>query len=234
MTIDVCLSPEAIHLFNLKGKIVVVTDIFRATSTMTTALANGVKSVIPVSNLEDCNQFEGEKYIKAAERGGKIVEGFEFGNSPFDYMNEKIKGKTLIMTTTNGTKALNLSKEADAVLIGSFLNLTSTVNYLKAQNKDIIVFCAGWKGRYSLEDSLYAGAVVNCLLDSFEMDSDSAFSTGLMFKQAEEEGLLKFASNANHFKRLSSFSNHKDIEFCMKFDVYDLVGKMEGDNIIKV
>ena len=94
-SIDVCLSPETIHLFDLKGKIVVVTDIFRATSTMTTALAHGIESIIPVSKLEDCEQYQGAEYIKAAERGGQKVEGFDFGNSPFDYVSSETKGKTL-------------------------------------------------------------------------------------------------------------------------------------------
>lgn len=231
--IDICLSPETIHLFDLKGKIVVVTDIFRATSTMVTALAHGIERVIPVTNLEEVADLEGEHYIKAAERGGKKVDGFEYGNSPFDYMGKETDGKTLIMTTTNGTKALNLSQEADEVLIGAFLNLEATVEYLKSKNKSIIIFCAGWKGKFSLEDTLYAGALAEHFYTE-NTNSDSAFSAIHLYKTAQKEGLLEFIKNANHYRRLTGFNNQKDVEFCMQLNQYDLVGKMEGNQINSV
>ncbi len=229
--IDVCLTPETIHLFDLEGKIAVVTDIFRATSTMTAALANGVKSVIPVSELEQCENYIGTDYIKAAERGGKKVEGFIYGNSPFDYGKDDVKNKVLVMTTTNGTRALNLSKSADEILIGSFLNLKSTMDWLKQTNKDIVVVCAGWKGRFSLEDTLYAGAVVHALSSEFESTSDAAFISNMLYEKALETNLSDYVSNAAHFKRLNSFSNHKDVEYCMKNDEFTFVaGVTNRDN----
>ncbi len=230
--VDICLTPKTIDLFDLTGKVVVVVDIFRATSTMTAALSNGVAKVIPVSDLDHCNSFQGNEYIKAAERGGKKVEGFHYGNSPFDYEGEDVKGKTLVMTTTNGTKALNLSKDADQVLIGSFLNASSTLNYLKKVGKDVLIFCAGWKGRFSLEDTLYAGYLAELLLGAgFEHNSDSVFVSIGMSNSAKIQGWEDYSANAAHYRRLNSFRNHEDIKFCMKMDQYDLVAGLVDDSI---
>jgi 2-phosphosulfolactate phosphatase len=126
--ISVCLSPELIHLFNLEDKTVVVVDILRATSTMTTAFAFGIDKVKPMDDLEKCRNLKDHGYVIAAERGGQMVEGFDYGNSPFSYMNPELKGKKIAFTTTNGTLAIHKSMEASHILIGSFLNLKAVVN----------------------------------------------------------------------------------------------------------
>ena len=230
--IDVCFTPEVVNLFDFKNKNVVVIDIFRATTTMVAGLASGLESIIPVSQLKECLEYpESKNIIKAAERGGKKVEGFSYGNSPFDYIDGDVKGKTLIMTTTNGTRAINLSKEASNVLIGSFLNISTICGFLIKDGKDVVVFCAGWKGRYNLEDSLFAGAVIHRLQNKFEFDSDGALSTCLLYEKAKFDGFLDFLKNSSHFKRLSSFSNHKDIELALEFDKFNILPKLNGDEI---
>ncbi|MEQ8573117.1 MAG: 2-phosphosulfolactate phosphatase, partial [Fulvivirga sp.] len=102
-TVDVCLSPDLIHLYDVSDKVVVVVDILRATSCMTAGLANGVKSITPFENLEQCQAMKHQGYLIAGERNGQKVDGFDLGNSPFDYMDEKVKGKKVAVTTTNGT-----------------------------------------------------------------------------------------------------------------------------------
>ena len=231
--IDICLTPEMVRLFDFKNKNVVVIDIFRATTTMVAGLANGLSKIIPVSKLEDCQSYpNSENIIKAAERGGKKVEGFQFGNSPFDYIeNPNIKDKTLIMTTTNGTRCINLSKEASNVLIGSFLNITSICDFLIKDKKDVILFCAGWQGHFNLEDTLFAGAVIDQLKNSFDSNSDGVISTEILYQKAKEEGIHNLLKKSSHYKRLSGFSNHKDIELALKNDIYNVLPVLKENGI---
>ena len=233
-TIDICFTPEVVNLFDFKDKNVVVIDIFRATTTMVTGLANGLANIIPVSQLEECVAYpETSNVIKAAERGGQKVEGFTFGNSPFDYIdNPDAKDKTLIMTTTNGTRAIDLSREASNVLIGSFLNISAVCDFLVEDGKDVVMFCAGWKGRYNLEDSLFAGAVIHRLQKLFSSDSDGVLSACLLYEKAKFEGFQKFLKNSSHYKRLSGFNNHKDIEFALELDVYNVLPILKGNELV--
>ena len=145
-SISVCLSPNLINLFELKGNTVVVVDILRATSCITTALGCGIKSIKPVSNLEECLALGNEGYITAGERNGKKVDGFDLGNSPFGFMDEKLQGKKIAFTTTNGTQAINLSERADLVIAGSFLNIAAIKDFLYNQASNVTIVCAGWKG----------------------------------------------------------------------------------------
>lgn len=236
MNIDVCFTPEVVNLFDFKEKNVVVIDIFRATTTMVASLANGVKNIIPVSQLEECIAYpEADHVIKAAERGGKKVDGFLFGNSPFDYIDKpEAKDKTLIMTTTNGTRAIDLSKEASNVIIGSFLNISAICDFLIEDKKDVIMFCAGWKGRYNLEDSLFAGAIIHRLQNYFSFDSDGALSSLLLYQKAKFDGFHTFLKNSSHYKRLSGFSNHKDIELALEFDKYAILPMLNKEGAIEI
>jgi len=169
--LDVCLSPALLHLHDIRENIVVVIDIFRATSSMCYGLANGAEAIIPVASVEACRSYADTDYLLAAERNGEVVLGFDFGNSPFSYTAEKVAGKTIVLTTTNGTHAINESREAKKVVIGSFLNLGALSTWLKTQPHDVLLLCAGWKNKVNLEDSLFAGAVAYHLQnDSFKLD----------------------------------------------------------------
>src|ERR1700754_3309113 len=161
----VCLTPALLPLYNVAEYIVVVIDIFRATSSICYGIENGAEAIIPVSQVEECSAYreKGLDYLLAAERDGKVVNGFDFGNSPFSYTKEKVSGKTVVLTTTNGTHALHLSRKAKKIVIGSFLNLTALCDWLKTQNDNILLVCAGWKNNFNLEDTLFSGAVVEQL-----------------------------------------------------------------------
>lgn len=229
--IDVCLSPKLIDLYDLEGKIVVVVDILRATSVMTTAFAHGAKAIIPVEQLDEAKTYlNKEGYICAAERGGVQIEGFPLDNSPFNYMNGAVQGATVVITTTNGTVAIEKSKRADQILIGSFLNLSSVAEYIQSQNKDVVVHCAGWKGKTNMEDTLYAGALVEKLKDTHELACDTPHMA-LKYWESVKNGLKNTVTNSAHAKRLNKLNVIKDIAFCVSIDEYDVVPKMEGDRL---
>jgi len=232
-TIDVCLSPDLIHIYDFEGKVAVVTDILRATSCMTTAIAHGVKEIIPVETLEECLDYGEQGFLTAAERNGQKLEGFNFGNSPYSYMDENLKGKSVAVTTTNGTRAIELAKDrADEVVVGSFLNLSAVAEYVKSIDKDVVIVCAGWKGRVNLEDSLYAGALVNKLKKEYSLELDAA-KMSLALYDAAKEDMMSFLEGCNHIKRLQKLNIQKDIEFCLKVDEYDVVPLLEGKSLVK-
>jgi 2-phosphosulfolactate phosphatase len=213
-------SPALINLYDVSNSIVVIIDVLRATSTISTALYNGAKAVIPVETVSRCidisKQIQG---ITAGERDGKIAEGLEYGNSPFEYPRHFIEGKTLVLTTTNGTKLLHmaLDKGARQIITGSFPNLDAVCNYLLAQNLPVILGCAAWKDRVNIEDMLFAGAVIDKVKDSFTINCDSSQVAETMYLAAKDDlyGFMK-AKNASHYHRLSNYGLEKDIRYCLE------------------
>ncbi|TAH27701.1 MAG: 2-phosphosulfolactate phosphatase [Cytophagales bacterium] len=231
--IDVCLSPKLIQEYGIKGKIVVVVDILRATSCMVTALANGAQSIIPVATVEECSAYKGdEKCLKAAERDGKKVEGFELGNSPYSYLDPYIDGSSIVITTTNGTLAIQLSTEADEILIGAFLNISALAQYLLTQEKDVLIVCAGWKNKMNLEDTIFAGALVQLIESKFSSTNDSTVAARVLHEIAKID-LFKFITgHSSHYKRLQSLHLDKDIKYCLQFDIYSIIPKMYGHQML--
>lgn len=220
--LDVCLTPELLHLHPVEGKTVVVVDVLRATTCMTTAIAYGIKEIIPVLTVEECQAHKDKGCLAAAERNGEMLEGFDYGNSPFSYMSEEIKGKSLAITTTNGTIAIKNSEAAKEIVIGSFLNITAVKNYLIGLEGDVLILCAGWKGRVNLEDTLFAGMLVELLWNDFKVDHDGSLVAHSIYVNAGKDK-LKFLQGCSHFRRLSRLNIQKDIEFCLEEDVYDVV-----------
>ncbi|MCH7400961.1 2-phosphosulfolactate phosphatase [Belliella kenyensis] len=230
--IEVCFSPELIHLHDINDKIVVVVDIFRATSTMITALGNGVSSITPVADLETCRSMKAEGYLIAGERNGQPADGFLLGNSPLAYLDNAFAGQKIAMTTTNGTLAIEKSKSgAKAILIGAFINLSATAQYLKTQNADILIHCAGWKGKFNLEDSLYAGALVSTLAQDFSISCDGAIAMKSLY-ETTKTNLPGFLAQASHAKRLQNHNIEADIDFCLQLDQYMIIGKLIGQELV--
>jgi len=230
--IEVCLTPELIHLYDLTDKIVVVVDIFRATTTMVTALANGVESILPLAGLEECRAQAENGYVIAGERNGLIADGFTLGNSPLSYLNGAFRGKKIAMTTTNGTLTIEKSKDGSSeILIGAFINLKATIEYLKNKDKDILIHCAGWKGKFNLEDSLYAGALVEALSSTFIYECDGAIATRSLYLQHRED-IFGFLQQASHAKRLQNHNIEADIDFCLDMDVYNVVIAFENNALV--
>ena len=216
------LSPALLHLFDVSNSIVVIIDVLRATSTIATAIHNGAKSVIPVDSVSRCmeigRQIEG---ITAGERDGQIAEGLEYGNSPFEYPREFIEGKTLVLTTTNGTRLLHmaLEKGAKESITGSFPNLSAVCDHLVEMKQDVILGCAAWKDRINLEDTLFAGAVISRVREHFSINCDSSNMAEAMYEKGKKDlfGFMK-KSNASHYHRLMNFGLEEDIRYCLAAD----------------
>lgn len=230
-TIDVCLSPDLMHLYPVSDRVVVVVDILRATSCMVTALAHGVKSIRPFANLEECRAMKAQGYFTAGERNGEKVDGFDFGNSPFEYMNENLRGQKIAFTTTNGTQAIAKSQGAKQIIIGSFLNLSAVGEYLKNGNDNVLVVCAAWKGKVNLEDTLFAGALVERLKDHIKPDCDAPLAAQRLYNLAKKD-LVDFLKDSSHVKRLNRLHIHKDIAFCVTPDQCSIVPKLVDGELI--
>jgi 2-phosphosulfolactate phosphatase len=231
--IEVCLSPALLDLYGVENKVVVVVDILRATSCMTTGLAHGLKSIIPVASLDECFSLRSQGFIAAAERDGKMADGFDLGNSPFSYMDKSLVGKSVAMTTTNGTQAISKSLKAEEIIIGSFLNKSAVIKYLLEQPNDVLVLCAGWKGQVNLEDTLFAGALVEGVGKKFASENDSAMAAYTLYEAAKGD-LLKFLSNSSHVRRLRKLNIIKDIEFCLQSDVYSVIPVLKKGELVKM
>src|ERR1700712_5382170 len=233
--LEVCLTPALIPLYKIEDYIVVIIDIFRATTSICYGIENGAKAIIPVSQVEECAAYQDKNhdYLVAAERDGEIVAGFDFGNSPFSYTKEKVAGKTIVLTTTNGTHALHLSRKAKKIVIGSFLNLTSLCNCLKVQNESILLVCSGWKGNFNLEDTLFAGAVVEQLKEAdFKLD-DAAIAANDLF-QIGKHDINQYLKKTSHGERLKKLGIEKDIEFCLQVDLTTAIPVLDGERLVKL
>ena len=231
------LSPALLNLYDVSSSIVVIIDVLRATSTIATALHNGAKAIIPVDSVTECirlgKQIEG---ITAGERDGLIAEGLSYGNSPFEYPAAFIGGKTLVLTTTNGTKLLHmaLDKGAKEIVTGSFPNLSAVCDYLVAMKMPVILGCAAWKDRVNIEDTLFAGAVISRIKDHFHINCDSSQMAETMYNDAKED-LYEFmkSKNASHYHRLSRFGLEKDIRYCLTVDVANILCLYKEGKLIK-
>jgi 2-phosphosulfolactate phosphatase len=200
---------------------------------MVTALAHGVQSIRPFADLEACRAMKAQGYFTAGERNGEKVEGFDFGNSPFEYMIEKLKGQRIAFTTTNGTQAIAKSQGAKEIIIGSFLNLTAVTEYLKRGNDSVLVVCAAWKGKVNLEDTLFAGALVENLKDHIEPDCDAPLAAQRLYNLAKKN-MADFLKDSSHVKRLNRLNIHKDITFCVTPDQYPVVPRLVDDELILI
>jgi 2-phosphosulfolactate phosphatase len=222
-SLEICFSPDLLHLYTLENKKVVVADILRATSCMVTGLACGVKSFTPYADLEECRQMRQKGYLIAAERDGQTIDGFDLGNSPFSYMSDEVAGKKVAFTTTNGTQAIQKSGKGE-ILIGSFLNLQAVTDFLNASGEDVVVVCAGWKGRFNLEDTLFAGALSMNLVN-YSINDDAALAAKYLYS-ISKNNLFQFLSNSSHFSRLKKLNIQKDIEFCLSLNQYSNLPKV--------
>ena len=218
-SISVCLSPRLADIHDFRDKIGIVVDILRATTTISTALEYGAIAIRPVETLDECKYWQSKGYLGAAERGGKKVEGFEYGNSPFDYINKDISGEKIALTTTNGTKTIHAVKTADMVLMGSFSNISALSEVLMDKKKDIIIVCAGWNDEINLEDTLFAGALIDGLMDSFDVSADPAILAYNLFLNGKDD-MFQFLKKSSHVTRLLNFGLKKDIYFCLEQDKY--------------
>jgi 2-phosphosulfolactate phosphatase len=231
-----CLSPALLNLYEVHNSIVVIIDVLRATSTIATALYNGAKSVIPVDSVSRCIEIGKQiDAITAGERDGMIAEGLKYGNSPFDYPREFVEGKTLVLTTTNGTRLLHmaLDKGAKEIITGSFPNLSAVCNHLIAAKQNVILGCAAWKDKVNIEDTLFAGAVISAIGDQFSINCDSSHMAETMYEKAKKDlfGFMK-KNDASHYHRLMNFGLEGDIRYCLASDGANVLPIYEDGKLV--
>jgi 2-phosphosulfolactate phosphatase len=233
--IEVCFTPREYNYFKDQFEIVVVIDVLRATSAICTAFQHGVKAIIPVPTVEEAWDYKLKGYYAGAERKGKIVEGFDFGNSPFAYMREDFIGKEIVLTTTNGTKSLDVAKNAETVVVGSFLNLEALSNWLSNQNKNVLCLCSGWQDNFNLEDTICAGAICHFLISSGKYTSieDSSIAAKYLFLSAKEN-FLGYLKSSSHRRRLKNLNLNKDIKFCLTPNQTDVIPILKNGKLVKL
>lgn len=232
--VQVCYTPLQYPLFRNDEDIVVVIDILRATSAMVTAIAHGAAGVIPVAKVEAARALAGKGYILAAERDGRVVEGFDYGNSPFSFMGDSIRGKTLVLSTTNGTQAIEAARNAHALIVGAFTNLSAVCEWLSRQGRGVLLLCAGWKNKFNLEDSIFAGAVAQKLLEQgYKTDCDSTRASVHLWNLSKHD-LNGFLEDSSHRNRLGRLELKKDIAYCLQTDISDAIPVLKNDILVKL
>jgi len=231
--IEVCFSPALIDYYDIAAKNVVLIDILRATSTICTAFAYGVKEIIPVASEADAQEYKNKGFIVAGERDGQVLSFADFGNSPFNFMNGDIKGKSIAYCTTNGTKAIFSAKQALHLVIGSYLNFSAVIKFLEADDHDVLMLCSGWKNKFNIEDTLFAGAVCDRLITAghFQAGGDAAIVSADLWNYAKND-LLAYIDKSDHRKRLKNLGLDDVIEYCHTFDKTDKLPILKGNSII--
>jgi len=221
--LDICFSPELLPLYDLRSQVAVIVDILRASSTIVTALGEGVTHVFPVASLEECAAY-GQQHgcLTAAERDGLPAPGFDLGNSPFGFLDavRPVRGRALAISTTNGTAALRRSLAAAEVVVGSFLNLAVVADFARQQQRDVLVVCAGWKGQFCLEDTVFGGALAERLSADFDVCSSDAALAALHLWEQGQADLPAYLLQSAHVRRLNSLEASQDFEFCLRVDAY--------------
>jgi 2-phosphosulfolactate phosphatase len=225
MNCDIIVSCEDIKEEKIKGKVVVVIDMLRATTVITTALKNGCSEVIPVLTVEEANVLNekyGNKCIRGGERRALRIDDFECSNSPLEYTEHIVKDKILIITTTNGTRAIKGSIEAETILIGSLINGKAVASILSKLNKDVVFVNAGTYGQFSMDDFICSGYIIDCVMKFREAElSDIAFTARHICQSHQD--IVSFIRHARHYNVLMDLGLGKDLEYCCQKSITDVV-----------
>ena len=232
--IEVCFTPGEYEYFKGEYDIVVVIDVLRATSAICAAFDNGVKSIIPVASINEAREYQNKGYLVGAERKGQIVEGFDFGNSPYSYMKKELKDQEVVLSTTNGARALAMASDAPTVVVGSLLNLDALCKWLEEQNKNTLCLCSGWQDKFNLEDTICAGAISDYLLKTgkFTADEDASIAAKYLYMSAWENP-LGYLKSSSHRRRLKNLNLNDDIKYCLTPNQTDVIPVLKDGKIIK-
>jgi 2-phosphosulfolactate phosphatase len=219
LKIETCFSPALFNTDDHNDSIVVVIDVLRASSAICTAFENGAEKLIPVADLEIAKDYKSKGYLVAAERDGFVLDFADFGNSPFNFTKEKVKGKTIVYSTTNGTGIIRISSGSYMTVIGSFLNISALTDWLMEQERPVLLFCAGWKNRFNIEDTVCAGAMAERLLksDQYSTICDSTLAAIDLWSVARND-LPGYIDKAAQRTRLRDKGLDDCIDFCLQPD----------------
>ncbi|MEG0772480.1 2-phosphosulfolactate phosphatase family protein [Clostridium sp.] len=233
MKVDVIISASDIKRKKLQGKVVVVIDVLRATSVIITALSNGCKEVIPAREIDEALDIVGnerEKYILGGERSALKIEGFDFSNSPLDYTKENVDGRTLVMTTSNGTRAIKNSEDAEHIFIAAMINAKAVAEKLVELNKDVVFVNAGTQGEFSIDDFITSGYIIEVLkgLTNVEL-TDISTTSNYIYKNNQD--ILSFVKFATHYNRIKELGLEEDLKYCLTKDIVDIVPEYKDSKI---
>ncbi|MCD4789053.1 MAG: 2-phosphosulfolactate phosphatase [Bacteroidales bacterium] len=235
-TIEVCFSPRLYEdRLTRENFIVVIVDILRATTSICSAFNNGVKKIIPIASLDEAREYKKKGFLVASERDGIVSDFADFGNSAFNFMTPEVVGKTIVYSTTNGTHAIEMAKSAEKVVIGAFTNLKPLAEWLVAQDKNVVILCAGWKNKFNLEDSFFAGALVESLLKypNFRLFCDSATAALDIWKTGKQD-MLGYIEKALHRHRLKRMGLDDVLEYSFTLNSTDVIPVLENQHIINI
>jgi 2-phosphosulfolactate phosphatase len=233
MKVEVCYSPALFPYYENRDAIVVVTDILRASSAIVTAFMNGVDRIIPVGTLEEAKAFKDKGFMVAAERDGIVRDFADFGNSPYNFTPERVRGNQIVYSTTNGTNAIQLASSGSQVLIGAYLNLGALARHIRKEKKDLLILCAGWKNKFNLEDTLFAGALSKLVLedDQFDTICDATFGAMDLYDVAKGD-MIGYIQKVAQRHRLKKNNLDDVIEYCHEIDNTDLIPVLKEDHLV--
>ncbi|RCL72287.1 MAG: 2-phosphosulfolactate phosphatase [Flavobacteriales bacterium] len=233
--IEVCYTPGEYDYFKDEFEIVVVIDVLRATTAICVAFEYGIKSIIPVPTLEDALEYKKKGFLVGAERKGQIVEGFDFGNSPYSYMKDEFQGKDVVLTTTNGTKSIAAAKDAETLVIGALVNLDVLTTWLIKQNKNTLCLCSGWQDKFNLEDTICAGAISDALINTgnFTSIEDSSIAAKYLYLSAKDN-YMGYLKSSSHRRRLRNLNLNEDIKYCLTPNKTKVIPILKDGKLIKL
>jgi 2-phosphosulfolactate phosphatase len=234
--LEVVLAPALFEFRMIRNDaVIVVVDILRATTTICTALHNGAAAIIPLYDEADLKARADNGCLTAGESQGIQIPGTDFGNSPFEFMNEKIKGREIAMLTTNGTGAVLKAKGNGTVISGAFSNISALTRWVIEKEEDVVVFCAGQNDNFILEDTLFAGALLMRILQEgpFRLTGDPALASVALWQQYRKEPDA-ITSGARHLKRLIDLGYGKDITYAFSEDTAPVVPFLEGERFVSI
>ena len=233
-TIETCFSPALFpHILTTENYVVVIVDILRATTAICTAFNNGAVEIVPVAKIEETKNYRPLGYMIAGERNGIVIDGADFGNSPFNFTEENVKGKKIVITTTNGTQTIEMAKSCDTVVLGAFTNISVLAEWLSKQKKNVVIFCSGWKNKFNIEDTIFAGALIEKLqsLSNYEVNCDSSIAAIDLWDLAKTN-VLEYVEKASHRHRLQKLGLDDVLEFCFTEDTTPVVPILENGKLV--
>lgn len=224
MELDICFSPALYPFYRKENDTVIVVDVFRASATLCAMLANGASAVIPVADIEEAKRYKSQGYLVGAERNARQCDFADFGNSPFDYTREKVAGKEVVFTTTNGTQAIDVAKKAKHLFVGTFSNIEALLQKTVEVAERVVILCAGWNNKANVEDTLFGGRFAEKLLEKTDvsLESDTVIMA-LELWQSAKDNPLDYLKNSEHYHRLIANGVESDAKYCLKENSVSIV-----------
>lgn len=234
MKIDLMISADNIDKEKIQGKTAVIIDVLRATSVIVTAINNGCSKVIPVLSMDEAFRYANENKLQCilgGERNALKIEGFNCSNSPLEYTKKVISDKTLVITTSNGTRAIRGSENAKNILIGSMINGEAVAKEILKLGEDLVLVNSGTNGEFSMDDFICAGYIIYKIKELQDDLVLTDIASMALMTYDNHKDIFSFIENAFHYKRLKSLGLEEDLKYCFKKDIIDIVPKYKNGEI---